>query len=105
MMKYLSILFACMVMALSTMPCFLMDKCLFCETETACGCQDDGNGCGDCADCCSPFMHCSTCPGCTQLETVAFGTPVERVTVRETIVYADSPVSSYHPSIWQPPRA
>ena len=73
MMKYLSILFACMVMALSTMPCFL--------------------------------MHCSTCPGCTQPETVAFGMPVERVTVRETIVYADSPVSSYHPSIWQPPRA
>ena len=103
-MKYLSVLFACMVMALSTMPCFLMDKCLFSEDVTSCGCETgDDDGCP--ADCCSPFMHCSTCPGCTQPETVMIGTPVVRTFRNIQFAHAEGTISSFSHSIWQPPKA
>lgn len=105
MTKYLSILFACMVTALSTLPCFLMDECLFSEAETACSCHsDDDGGCG-CADCCSPFMHCSTCFGCVRPEIVVFSKPVETFAAHVVFFYDDSFIAVYHPSIWQPPRA
>lgn len=102
MIKYLSILFACMVLALSTMPCFLMDKCLFSNDETACDCQ---SGDEDCADCCSPFMHCSTCPGCTRPETAVFCTRVVPVVTHVSCLYVEGTPRPFYASIWQPPRA
>ena len=105
MAKYLSILFACMVVALSTLPCFLMDKCLFSGAVASCDSQSgqDDDGCG--CDCCSPFMHCSTCPGCVRPEIVVFSKPVETFTAHVVFFYDDSFVAVYHPSIWRPPRA
>ena len=64
-MKHLSYILALWVLLLSTVPCFLEDKCLFqCaneQTEEPCA-DNDGSSCTDCN--CSPFLHCNTCTGC-----------------------------------------
>lgn len=105
MVKYLSILFAGMVVALSTLPCFLVDKCLFADAGGECDCRHVGGDDAGCCDCCSPFMHCSTCPGCVRPEIVVFSKPVETFTAHVVFFYDDSFVAVYHPSIWRPPRA
>lgn len=55
-MKHLSYILALWVLLLSTVPCFLEDKCLFqCaneQTEEPCA-DNDGSSCTDCN--CSPF--------------------------------------------------
>lgn len=93
-----------MVMALSTMPVFLVDRCLFCEDEEQCACNGQDDGCS-CADCCSPFMHCSTCSGCTQPKTASMGTPVYKPSPNVVFIYKVNFISGYSPSIWQPPKA
>lgn len=103
-MRYLSIILAVMVMALSTMPLFLVDKCLFCENEEQCDGDGQDDGC-HCADCCSPFMHCSTCSGCTQPKTASIGTPIPLPAQNVVYIYKVSFISGFSSSIWQPPRA
>lgn len=93
-----------MVTALSTLPCFLVDKCLFSGAEAECGCsscQDDGDGCHDC---CSPFMHCTTCPGCTRPATVLLATVVTPAPHPHYFIYDEDTVMSFKQSVWQPPR-
>ena len=82
-----------MVTALSTLPCFLVDKCLFSDVEAECecrSCQDDGDGCHDC---CSPFMHC------TLLATVVTPAPHPHY-----FIYDEDTVMSFNRSVWKPPR-
>ncbi|WP_295436199.1 hypothetical protein [uncultured Prevotella sp.] len=103
-MKHLSIIFAIMVMALSTMPVFLVDRCLFCENGELCEESGQDDGC-HCSNCCSPFMHCSTCSGCTQPLTACIGTPIAKLSQNVTYIYKVSFISGFSSSIWKPPRA
>ena len=104
-MKHLSYILALWVLLLSTVPCFLEDKCLFqCadeQTEESCD-DNDESSCTDCN--CSPFLHCNTCTGCPVPKL--FHTPTTELILLNNNLsfYKEKLIPRFSSSIWQPPK-
>lgn len=103
--RHLALVFTLMVWMLSTLPCFVADECICRGCTCACA---DGDDCGQTrpCDCCSPFIHCNTCAGCTVPACLQADIRVE-INDRDDIplYHEDEYLSRYTSSIWQPPRA
>lgn len=101
--RYLSVLLTLVVWTLSTLPCCVMDSCICQECE--CSAHDSGDEALPC-DCCSPFIHCNTCPGCTvPASTPIIGLVEPQPESKIPLYHEDKYLSRYASSIWQPPKA
>lgn len=104
-MKFLSCILALWVMLLSTLPCFLEDECLFQHTDDM---QEDtcpNNNGTSCTDCCSPFLHCSTCTGF--LIPKEIHSPFIRMVLLNDNLhsfYKERLIPQFSSAIWQPPK-
>lgn len=103
MIRRLSFILALVTVLLSTAPCFLMDECLFHSASTVCdGCEDEDDC--DCT-CCSPFLHCNTCTGCTIVKPVCFSRLVAQQRCKtEFINYKEDVVASASTPLPKPPK-
>ena len=104
-MKHLSYILALWVLLLSTVPCFLEDKCLFqCaneQTEEPCA-DNDGSSCTDCN--CPPFLHCNTCTGCP-IPKLFHSPTAELILLNNNLsFYKEKMIPHFSSSIWQPPK-
>lgn len=103
MARYLSILFVIMTLSMSTMPCFLYDRCLFAGTEENCPHDDDGS-CTD-TDLCSPFMHCNTCSGCICPQETSLAKFFLQTDSKTVFYYKEEVLQPFLSAVFQPPRA
>lgn len=103
MVKYLSILIVIMTLSLSTMPCFLYDRCLFSGMEENCTHDDDGSCADD--DFCSPFMQCNTCTGFVYPQTTSLEEIFVHVNTETVFYYKEEALKSFPANVFQPPRA
>ncbi len=101
-MKLLTFLLAIYVLTLSTVPCYMEDKCLneTHQTEQSQN-QTDEQGC---SDCCSPFVSCGTCCGFTFTFTTFTLQPNIISYEKKFTFYKQTFNSQFAPSIWQPPK-
>ena len=104
-MKFLSCILALWVMLLSTLPCFLEDKCLFQHTDDM---QEDtcpNNNGTSCTDCCSPFLHCSTCTGFL-IPKLIHSPFIRMVLLNDNLhsFYKERLIPQFSSAIWQPPK-
>lgn len=102
MVKYLSILIVIMTLSLSTMPCFLYDRCLFSGMEENCTHDDDGSCADD--DFCSPFMQCNTCTGFVYPQTTSLEKIFVHVNTETVFYYKEEALKSFPANVFQPPE-
>ena len=104
-MKFLSCILALWVVLLSTLPCFLEDECLFQHTDDM---QEDtcpNNNGTSCTDCCSPFLHCSTCTGFL-IPKLIHSPFIRMVLLNDNLhsFYKERLIPQFSSAIWQPPK-
>lgn len=105
MVRHLSLILTLVVWMLSTLPCCLVDHCICQESTCACSGTDDGGQTLPC-DCCSPFIHCNTCTGCTVPACLHVDLRAETPDEGKVpLSHEDEYCSRYASSIWQPPKA
>lgn len=91
-----------MVLVLSTLPCFMEDRCLEQTYQIADNQQQNDDTCG--MECCSPFFSCNTCIG---FVVTIFHFSVEhpaKQPEKKLGIITVTPVSDFPFSIWNPPQ-
>ncbi|MBK8847521.1 MAG: hypothetical protein IPO27_13660 [Bacteroidetes bacterium] len=100
-MKFITFILALYVLTLSTVPCYVEDKCLNQDTSNRTNRNNDEQGC---SDCCSPFVSCGTCCGFT-FHFTAFSLQATFLSTEKVFSnYKQTFHSQFAPSIWQPPK-
>lgn len=98
-MRFIAIILAVFVVALSVLPCCVCRDDV--DTPVA---QEGSKQIDDCSLCCSPFQACGSCAGFTLPVTVDIAATVQIIPFQPCDRYQLNLISFHMATIWQPPK-
>ncbi|SFG86564.1 DUF6660 family protein [Pontibacter chinhatensis] len=105
-MKYLTIIWAMIILTLACLPCADSGTAYAAGSATSISVDDLHNDAGQEADLCSPLCECNCCGGISLFLSVAFeASSPERVDIAYSSPYHAEEFSSPFFPFWHPPKA